>query len=440
VAVILQRSGSSKSLKQRLRRRVLEFSAAASVISLVLFAGILTTVLFLPSYQKLGEINYETARRIHCIDGSCDLEDLVNDTNFISADYILTRKDHYFIDQRRHPGFPIEFSNRSVLGGFRKPADWIAPTNEKWRIFSEVVEIAGRKVEVAVGIVVEASYLREPSTSREQVDKQLIEEAGKIRSRLRFNGTELVSLGVTTKADGYEVVNDADQAVIDWGGGIPAYLPSNRAIPAGLLFIDPNTDLNLVRVDYVGNLILISLQKVGSLWLLLGTAAFVFFLAFVSFQSVGRTVLKTRLMLIGQKPPTVGEALQSGEGQKIEFKRGIVDEDLLKSVAAFANTNDGTIFIGVDDAGKITGIKLDTPGEKSSFAHKIYTVVRQRVKPIPPIEMYFEDIRGYVVARVIVARGDERLYFLDGIIYVRHGDSDVKGEPSVVSRILQEYA
>lgn len=426
-------------MRQRLRRRVLTFSVAASLASMVLFAGILTTTLFLPSYQRLGEINHETAQRIHCNGGSCDLEDLVNDTNFVSADYVLT-KEHYFIDQRRHPGFWIEYSDPSVLSGFRKPADWITPTKEKWRIFSEVVEIADRKATVAVGIVVEANYLTEPSTSREKVDNQLIDEAGKIKSRLRFNGAELVSLGVITKADGYEMVNETDQAVIDWGGGIPAYFPTKRTIPAGLLFIDPNADLNLVRLDYVDNLTFISLQKVGSVWLLLGTAATVFFLAFVSFHSVGRTVLKTRLMLIGQRLPTVGEALRSGEGQKIEFKRGIVDEDLLKSVAAFANTNDGTIFIGVDDAGKIVGIKLDTPGEKSSFAHRIYTVVRQRIKPIPPIDMVFEEIRGYVVAKVVVARGDERLYFLDGIIYVRHGDSDVKGEPSVVSRILQQYA
>lgn len=427
-------------MRQRFNRRILGFSLAASIVILLLFAGILTAVLLLPSYQKLGEINRGTAQRIHCNDNSCDLADLVDDTNFTSADYVLTTKDHFFMDQRRHQGFWIEFSDPSVLSRFRRPAEWTTPANERWRIFSQAVEIADHKAEVVVGIVVEASYLTEPITSREHVDQQLVEEAAKIKSRLRFNGAELISLGVITKADGYEVVNDTNQAVIDWGGGIPAYFPSNRIISGGHLFIDPNLDLNLVRLDYADNLMLISLQKVGSLWLLLGTAASVFFLAFVSFRSIGRTVLKTRLMLIGQKPPSVGEALQSGEGQKIEFKRGIVDEEILKSVAAFSNTNDGTIFIGVDDAGKIVGVKLDTPGEKSSFGHKIYSIVRQRIKPIPSIDVNFEETRGYMVAKIVVARGDESLYFLDGIIYVRHGDSDVKGEPSVVSRILQQYA
>jgi len=333
----------------------------------------------------------------------------------------------------------MEFSDPSVLNKFRTPADWTTPTREKWRILSKVARIAGRKVEVAVGIVVEASYLTDAPTSRQQADKQLIEESRKVVDRLRFDGTGVVSLGVLTKADGYEAIDDQSR-VIDWGGGMPAYFPSNRIIPTGLLFLDPDRNVNLVRLDYVGDIILVSLQRVDSLWLLVGAAVSVFFLALVTFYSLGWTVLKTPLMLIGQKPPTVSQALQGGEGQKIEFKRGIVDEDLLKSVAAFANTNDGTIFVGVDDTGKIVGFKLETPGEKSSFAHKIYTLVRQRIKPIPPIDITFEEIRGYVVAKVIVARGDERLYFLDGVIYVRHGDSDVKGEPSVVSRILEQYA
>jgi predicted HTH transcriptional regulator len=47
--------------------------------------------------------------------------------------------------------------------------------------------------------------------------------------------------------------------------------------------------------------------------------------------------------------PTLQEALRTGEGQRVEFKRGLSDDgtktgsvntELLKSIAAFANTND----------------------------------------------------------------------------------------------------
>jgi len=64
--------------------------------------------------------------------------------------------------------------------------------------------------------------------------------------------------------------------------------------------------------------------------------------------------------MTGTRVPSLGEAQQGGEGQTVEFKRGLsadegrtssVDEELLKSVAAFANTNDGVIFVGATMVG-----------------------------------------------------------------------------------------
>lgn len=66
--------------------------------------------------------------------------------------------------------------------------------------------------------------------------------------------------------------------------------------------------------------------------------------------------------------PTLEEALRNGEGANVEFKRGLpddtpkrgtVEDDLMRSIAAFANTNDGVVFIGVDDAGHVKGLELD---------------------------------------------------------------------------------
>jgi predicted HTH transcriptional regulator len=39
-----------------------------------------------------------------------------------------------------------------------------------------------------------------------------------------------------------------------------------------------------------------------------------------------------------------------------------------------------------------------------------------------------------------VPRGDDPLYFLDGVIYVRHGSADVKAQPELVRRLLEEFA
>ena len=49
---------------------------------------------------------------------------------------------------------------------------------------------------------------------------------------------------------------------------------------------------------------------------------------------------------------------------QVEFKRGLsddegkadaVEEEFLKTVAAFANSGDGVIFIGIDDSGRVKG-------------------------------------------------------------------------------------
>ena len=45
------------------------------------------------------------------------------------------------------------------------------------------------------------------------------------------------------------------------------------------------------------------------------------------------------------------ELIEKGEGQYIEFKRNT--KNIGKDIAAFANTNDGTVLVGVDDSGSI---------------------------------------------------------------------------------------
>ena len=44
------------------------------------------------------------------------------------------------------------------------------------------------------------------------------------------------------------------------------------------------------------------------------------------------------------------------EDQSTEFKETYVD-DIKKTVVAFANTDGGTIFVGVDDSGRVVGVE-----------------------------------------------------------------------------------
>src|SRR5262249_42963430 len=148
------------------------------------------------------------------------------------------------------------------------------------------------------------------------------------------------------------------------------------------------------------------------------------------------------------RTPTLEEALQQGEGQNIEFKRGVSDaveifgkndDQLAESIAAFANTNDGVIFLGVDDWGKVKGLPLDFK-QRDLLEQKIRQLVRNRIKPIPPVQITFEEVRGFIIAKIVVARGEAPVYMMDGRIYIRSGSSDVQAQPEDVQRLIAEYA
>jgi predicted HTH transcriptional regulator len=198
-----------------------------------------------------------------------------------------------------------------------------------------------------------------------------------------------------------------------------------------------------VRTDYKNDLMAMSLRSIGNIWWL-GVGASIVFLFIFLFSYVVSPILFRKYFIFFHKDQlSISEALKSGEGQKIEFKRGFIDDDILKSIAAFANTNDGTIFIGIDDGGKISGINVKTPKEKDSFRTKIFNLIRNKVKPYLLVDIDFEEkeIRDYVVAKIFVPRGEELFYFLfpDGVIYVRDGNADKKASPELIKTIASKY-
>ena len=112
---------------------------------------------------------------------------------------------------------------------------------------------------------------------------------------------------------------------------------------------------------------------------------------------------------------------------------------LRASIAAFANTNDGAIFIGIDDGGHIVGLELDFK-QRDRLEQKIRQLARSRIRPIPVVQVGFENARGLEVARVTVPRGEEPAYLMGGVIYVRNGSSDVQAQPEDLRKMIVEYA
>jgi hypothetical protein len=132
-------------------------------------------------------------------------------------------------------------------------------------------------------------------------------------------------------------------------------------------------------------------------------------------------------------------ALKSGESQSVEFKEGHADVPLQRSIAAFANTNSGTIFLGVNSKAEVIGIDFDTAQKKDEELLRIRNITTQKIKPVISVHVDFIVHQGKTVARVFVPRGEQPLYFLDHEIFVREQTSSMTATPEQVEEILTRF-
>ena len=128
------------------------------------------------------------------------------------------------------------------------------------------------------------------------------------------------------------------------------------------------------------------------------------------------------------------------EGPDIELKEVFVN-DIKKEVVAFANTQGGTIYIGVSNEGEIIG--LDTPDKVMLQA---VNSIRDSIKP--DITMFtdcsIEKIQNKNIVKISVQRGTARPYYLPekGLkpsgVYVRQGSASVPASDDAIRQMIKE--
>lgn len=130
------------------------------------------------------------------------------------------------------------------------------------------------------------------------------------------------------------------------------------------------------------------------------------------------------------------------EDKNIEFKREYV-EDIKKTLVAFANTDGGNLYIGIDDAGNavelnnIDGVML-----------QVSNVIRDAIKPDLAMfcDITVETVQDKKVVKITVNRGTARPYYLSakGIrpegVYVIQGASSVPASESAILSMIRETA
>ena len=139
------------------------------------------------------------------------------------------------------------------------------------------------------------------------------------------------------------------------------------------------------------------------------------------------------------KATSLEDALKNGESQSVEFKEGHANVPLQKAIAAFANTNSGTIFLGVNNKAEVVGIDCETAQEKDEELQRIRNITTQTIKPTISVHVDFIVHEGKTVARIFVPRGEQPLYFLNHEIYVREQTASMNATPEQVEGILTKF-
>ncbi len=125
------------------------------------------------------------------------------------------------------------------------------------------------------------------------------------------------------------------------------------------------------------------------------------------------------------------------ESEHIEYKTQMVD-DVYKEVIAFANTDGGIIYIGIDDKGKLTGI--DNVDDTYT---RLTNGIRDAIQP--DVTMFVRYVlQENRVIRIEVGEGSYKPYYLKSKgmkpngVYVRQGASSVQASPDQIRKMIKE--
>ena len=124
------------------------------------------------------------------------------------------------------------------------------------------------------------------------------------------------------------------------------------------------------------------------------------------------------------------------ESDNTEFKSQFTDE-LYKEIIAFANTNGGVVYVGIDDDGSVRGL---------SHADETYTRITNGIRDaiLPDVTMFVHcAIQENSVVRITVNEGSNKPYYLKGKglkpsgVYVRQGASSAPASPEAIRQMIK---
>lgn len=125
------------------------------------------------------------------------------------------------------------------------------------------------------------------------------------------------------------------------------------------------------------------------------------------------------------------------ETENIEFKSQFTEE-LYKEIIAFANTDGGIVYMGIDNSGNVIGL-TDVDEEYTRITNGIRDAI------MPDVTMFVHyAIQDNKVVRITVSEGNNKPYYLKGKglkpngVYVRQGASSVPASPEAIRQMIKD--
>lgn len=129
------------------------------------------------------------------------------------------------------------------------------------------------------------------------------------------------------------------------------------------------------------------------------------------------------------------------ENSRTEFKIKLVD-DLEETVIAFLNKDGGHIYIGVDDKGKVIGLKNNLDLFQRKVKDKIISNIEPSVLGLFDLEVLTKEDKKYL--KITVAKGYETPYHIKGMgmtpdsCFIRVGSSNEKMDEHLINKMFRE--
>lgn len=126
------------------------------------------------------------------------------------------------------------------------------------------------------------------------------------------------------------------------------------------------------------------------------------------------------------------------ESSTLELKQMIVP-DIKKEIIAFANSNGGTIYIGIADNGDIIGLE-----DTDQAMLQVTSMVRDAVKPDVTmfVDLEIVEFKQKSVLKITVQKGTHAPYYLQGKgirpegVFVRHGAASIPASTDAIRDMI----